>query len=170
MRDDTKRWPPARDPGEAFTAPGLSMHTVKTARLTLLSGPRALHSTGLPLVEWPHPIDANSYAITLRRDRVMEVDGPERMDGWEAKTSLAVSDVTDAYTTVEIVGENAFSLLRRGTEIDLNTPSRSAARLLFGLGTILYRYQAEDRFRIHAASGQDEALWHALKDAAQHLF
>ena len=169
MRDDSQRWAPPRDRSAEITAPELTIRALDLTRLTLLSGPRALSSTSLPLVDWPGLARGENYAISLRRDRVMEVNGPERPEGWDTKQNLAISDVTDAYSQVDITGPNAIALLNRGTELDLAIPSRSAARLLFGLGVFLYRHGQEDRFRLHVSAAHDEALWNALNDAAQHL-
>ena len=169
MRDDSKRWPPPRDPSEVIEAPGLSIKKLSVERLILLSGPRALHQTKLPLAEWPGIQTGDSLALVLRRDRVIEVNGPTRADGWDSKAALATSDVTDGYAQVELSGANALNLLRRGTELDPKTPSRSTARLCFGLVVSLYRFGDENTFRMQVSSAQDEALWHALKDAAAHL-
>ena len=169
MRDDSKRWPVPRDPADVIEAPGLRIKKLHVERLTLLSGPRALHQTKLPLAEWPDVVTTDSLAIILRRDRVMEVNGPVRTDGWDTKAALAISDVTDGYTQVELTGKNALSLLRRGTELNPKIPSRSTARLCFGLGVSLYQFRSDSTFRVHVASAQDEALWHALSDAAKHL-
>ncbi|MEO0750018.1 MAG: hypothetical protein AAFZ10_16785 [Pseudomonadota bacterium] len=169
MRDDSKRWPVPRDPGDVIEAPGLSVKKLHVSQLTLLSGRRALHQTKLPLVAWPDVVTSDSLAVVLRRDRVMEVNGPVRTDGWDNTEYLAISDVSDAYAQVELTGENALSLLRRGTELDPKIPSRSTARLCFGLGVSLYRIRDDTTFRLHVASAHDEALWHALSDAAKHL-
>ncbi|MEM6589631.1 MAG: hypothetical protein AAF641_14385 [Pseudomonadota bacterium] len=169
MRDDSQRWAPPRDRVVEVTASGIAIRSFDIARLTMISGTRALTATQLAIADWPNTVEGDSYAISLRRDRILEVNGPARPDGWDADQNLAICDVTDAYTQVEITGPAALSLLNRGTELDPNTPSRSAARLLFGLGVFLYRHGHFDTYRIHAGSAQDEALWHALTDAAKHL-
>lgn len=169
MRDDSQRWAPPRDRILDIVVPGVTIKAINLPRLTLLSGPRVLQKAALPLVGWPEVATAESYAICLRRDRVLEVNGPERQEGWDSETDLAVSDVTDAYAQMDITGVSAVSLLNRGTELDLGTPSRSVSRLLFGFGAFIYRFGDENSYRLHVASSHDEALWHALKDAARHL-
>ncbi|MEO0752010.1 MAG: hypothetical protein AAFY25_09410 [Pseudomonadota bacterium] len=169
MRDDSQRWAPPRDPADEITAPGVTIKPRALDRLTLLSGPRVLRQTELPLIAWPDVGFGDTYALSLRRDRVLEVNGPARADGYDADTGLAVSTVTDAYAQVDLFGPNALCLLNRGTDLDLATPSRSAARLLFGFGVVLYRHSAPETFRIHVASSHDDALWQALKDASRHL-
>lgn len=169
MRDDSQRWAPPRDRKSDITAPGLTIKTLSVERLILLSGPRALQQTELPLIDWPTVGQGPAYALTLRRDRVLEVNGPARAEGWNTEAGLAISDATDAFTQIELSGANALPLLNRGTDLDINTPSRSVARMLFGLGVFVYRHSGSNSFRIHVASGHDEALWHALQDAAKHL-
>ncbi len=169
MRDDSKRWADLQGRSAGIEAPGLIVKPLELARLTLVSSPKVLTQTKLPLVEWPDVVTDAAYALSLRRDRVLEVNGPARRDGWDDKAGLAISDITDGYVQVELAGENALALLRRGTEIDLATPSRSVARLLFGMGVFVYRYGDETTYRLHAASAHGEALWHALEDAAKHL-
>lgn len=169
MRDDAKKWPALRDTAQEIIAPELCIKTVHADRLKLLSGTAARRQTNLDLIEWPGMAKAKSYALSLRRDRVLEVNGPDRVEGWDASENIAVSDVTDAYTQVELTGRGAFQLLCRGAELDLQTPSRSVSRLLFGLSAFLYRHDNDQTYRIHVAASQDEALWHALHDASRHL-
>ena len=169
MRDDRQRWAPPRDRTAHVTAPGLTITPVTVERLTLLSGPMARQQTSLPLVEWPGLALKDSYALSLRRDRVLEVNGPAHQDGWDGARGLAVSTVTDGYAQVEISGANALSLLNRGADLDLGTPSRSVARLLFGLAVFLYRHGEEDTYRVHVSAGHADALWHALDAAAMHI-
>lgn len=169
MRDDKHRWTPQRDKSKETSAPGVTIKALKIPRLTMVSGTNVLQQTSLSLVEWPEVAQGEVYAISLRRDRLMEVNGPQRVDGWDADQALAISNVSDAFSQVEVIGPNALSVLRRGTELDLSVPSRSAIRLLFGLSVFLYRHGSESNYRVHVASGYDEALWHALTDAARHL-
>ncbi|MEO0372819.1 MAG: hypothetical protein AAF231_15290 [Pseudomonadota bacterium] len=169
MRDDSQRWAPPRDRTVEISAPGVRLRALDITRLTLISGRRACDATDLPFAAWPDLTSGDSYAIVLRRDRILEVNGPERPDGWDSKACLAISDATAAYCSVELSGPNAHALLNRGTDLDLATPSRSAARLLFGLGVFLYRHDGADTYRIHTGTAQDEALWHAISDAACHL-
>ena len=169
MRDDRHRWAPPRDRTAQVTAPGLTITPARVDRLTLLSGPTVRQQTKLPLVEWPGVAPKDSYALSLRRDRVLEVNGPEHLDGWDGARGQAVSNVTDGYAQVEITGANALSLLNRGADIDLSTPSRSVARLFFGFAVFLYRRAQEDTYRIHVSSAHEDAMWCALEDASKHL-
>ncbi len=158
MRDDSAKWDAPAVLADTVRANGLVLTQVDLTRQTLISGPGVLAQTEWPVVGWPGLAPAAPYAIALRRDRVLVVDGPEMTDGWHEETNCAVSDASDAYAVFDLSGARAFGVLQRGAELSLDVPSKSAARLLFGLGVFLYRIEAEDRFRIHVASGHAEAL------------
>lgn len=169
MRDDSQRWPPLRDARQGIDAPGLAIKEIGLERLTLLSGPRAMQQTSLPLISWPDMTKADRYALCLRRDRILEVNGPTRTDGWDNENTLAISDVTDSHTVLQLSGPNAQPLLNRGTELDIRTPSRSTARLIFGFEAILHQHSDKNTFRLHVSASHGEALWNALHDISQHL-
>lgn len=168
MRDDSHRWTPPRAPDAQIAGGDVTLRTVPGLRQTLISGPRVLRDVTVPLVEWPTVADGAHYALSLRRDRVLAVGGPERADGWDSARGWAVSDVSDGYAVLDLQGEGAFEVICRGTEISLEQPSRSVSRLFFGIGAIVYRYGSETEFRIHVASGQSEAMWHSLRMAMGH--
>jgi hypothetical protein len=169
MRDDSKRWLPPRSQDSKVEAPDLIINEISMSRLIMVSGPDALRQTELALAEWPAVVTETSYALSLRRDRVLEVEGPARPDGWDTAKNIAVSDVTDGFANFELSGQNAMNILRRGAEVDLGTPSRSVARLMFGFGVFLYRHGSDTRFRLHVPSAHRDAMWHALEDTAAHL-
>lgn len=168
MRDDSQRWDVPFAPNHGITMPDVTVQSVALERQILLSGPNVLARCNLPLIEWPLVGDQDSYALSIRRDRLLLVNGPDMTDGWDADQGQAVSDVSDGYAVFEISGDGAFDMLRRGTEISLEVPSRSVSRLLFGLGAFVYRFNEEKRFRVHAASAQRQALWENLRRAAEH--
>lgn len=157
MRDDTGRWDAPRA-DQPLDADGVSLRPARIVRQVLVSGRHALRRTALPLVEWPNvAAPRDGLALCLRRDRVLEVDGPARTDGWDGEAGLAVSDVTDGLAVFDLGGPRAFDILRRGTEIGLDRPSRSVARVLFGLDVLIYRTD-EDVFRLHVPRAAAEAL------------
>ena len=120
MRDDRDKWAPAlgaeRPPIENDH---LRLSVVKIERQTLISGPyekcldicKLPHATG-----WPQIATGNNYAIRLRRDRILVVDGPSLEDGWHDDAGVSVSDMSSAYILVEIKGEDALDLLNRGVD------------------------------------------------------
>lgn len=158
MRDDSQRWAPAEMPSDPITGVGVQINVLPWARHVLMSGANVLQHCKMPLASWPDVIDGETYGLTLRRDRVIIVNGPLVADGWDADTGQAVSDMSDGYRVIEITGERAFDLLKRGTELDLNAPSRSVARMLFGIEALIYRHGNPDRFRLHVGVARFDAM------------
>lgn len=167
MRDDSARWDEIGD--SDFIANGVAIRPVTLQRQTMISGPGILRQIDVPIVRWPDPIERESYALSLRTDRVLIVNGPDTAEGWYEATSQAVSDITDAFAVFDISGERALDLLLRGGELRPDIPSQSVARLLFGLGVFLYGHGPSGEFRVHVASGHSAALIKALMAAAARL-
>ena len=166
MRDDTALWDAPRDPTKPIDVGPATLTPVQLTRQTLVSGPNVLHQTDLPLVEWPGAAPSGPYALTLRRDRVLRINAPETPYGWNDTTQQATSDVTDAYTVFDLTGD-ALPLLGRGAEITPDIPSRSTARLLFGLGVFLYRLEDATTYRLHVPRAHAEALVKHVETAAR---
>ncbi|MEO9779900.1 MAG: hypothetical protein ABJH07_25775 [Sedimentitalea sp.] len=165
MRDDSERWDAADPNGYVHAANGITLVPAAVSRQTLLSGSRVLTQTEQSIASWPDIVADESYALSIRRDRVLLVNGPAVAEGWHEDSCQAVSDASDAYAVLDMSGEKSLEVLKRGAELNLNIPSKSTARIVFGLGVFLYRYDAENRFRIHVASGYAEALVISLKGA-----
>lgn len=167
---DTDRFDPASGMGAvAFTAEGLEAVRVYPGRQTLVSGPRATVLSALGMgraAEWPEVVRATPCALSLRRDRVLSVEGPALADGWHADHGIAVSDMTDGYAVLEIAGPSALALLNRATELDPELPSSGLVRRLWGIDAVVCRWQEEDRFRLHAALPAFPALAGRLARAA----
>ncbi|WP_158970564.1 aminomethyltransferase family protein [Chachezhania sediminis] len=162
MRDDADRWP-APSPADAMVLNGkaVSLRRVVPARQVLVSGERtaALTLVDLPRAAgWPEEAGDPPHALSLRRDRILVIDGPAMTAGWCADLGLAVSDVTCGLAVFEVTGPAAMTLLATGTEIALSEPSASVLRLWHGFEVMICRL-AGDRFRIHTGAGRAEALW-----------
>lgn len=165
MRDDSERWDAPDPTGYVHAANGVTLGPAAVTRQTLLSGSRVLTQTEQTIASWPDIVTAESYALSIRRDRVLLINGPAVAEGWHDGTCQAVSDASDAYAVFDMSGEKSLEVLKRGAELNLYIPSKSTARIVFGLRVFLYRYDAENRFRIHVASGHAEALVISLKGA-----
>ncbi len=166
MRNDVNRWSPPYGLPAPFERPGLTLSAVHLHRQSLISGPE-VHRTGPgPLIGWPDIAKGDTYRIALRRDRVVEVNGAEVLDGWNTATREAFSDISDGWSVFDLTGPAALEILKRGTELSLDTPSASVARRLWGLDVWLYRHGGEDRFRLHIARAMDEALIGHIRAAA----
>ena len=162
MRDDRSKWTPAEPLTEPLLLNGAELVQVSVPRQTLISGVSVLSGV-TPAHGWPEIATGDLYRIALRRDRVVEVGGPKQPDGWHPDRQEAISDVSEAFTVFEISGRGAFDLLKRGTELSLEQPSKSVVRKLFGFDFWLYRYGAADRFRLHIAHPYCEAFKATLK-------
>lgn len=166
MRDDRTKWPPAGTSAGMLQLNGCRLSPVHPKRQTLVSGAGLSSRFDGPFLGWPDIADTDTYVLSLRRDRILIVNGPAQQDGWDSARNLAISDFTDGYAVFDLQGPAAFAVLRRGTEITLETPSRSVARLLFGLGVLVYRFGQEDGFRLHVARAHRDALLRRLQSSA----
>lgn len=173
MRNDTAQWSP--DVGFArnkVTTGSVTLAQLEPARQTLVSGP---YQAALALAElggatgWAEPAQGETYALRLRRDRILVVNGAELADGWHDAAGLAVSDMTAGYSVFEITGNGAFDVLRRGTEISLETPSASVARAFYGYPVLVYAVVAQNAYRIHTPRGHGHNLWALLKNFCEQV-
>jgi len=168
MRDDSARWDAPRKVSAVWKRDAVSIREITLPRLTLISGADVLadHPNA---IGWPAIASGDSYTLCLRRDRVLEVGGPDRPEGWDSATGRAISDLNGGEAVFEVTGPNALPFLTRGAELDLTAPSRSALRGLFGMAATLYRYGAEDQFRLHVSLARGQAMWHALVSTAEAM-
>jgi len=165
MRNDTSKW----DVPELAIAEqigGVTITTAPVARQTLVSGQAVLTQISHPLVRWPDVAVTDVYALALRRDRVLVINGAGMAEGWDDTTAQAVSDASDAYHVIDLAGDTAFDVLKRGCDVRLDVPSGSVARVCFGLGVFLYRHGTKQSFRLHIGSAHADALVKSLKHAA----
>lgn len=169
MRDDRNNWDAPRSDDKAVTIGAVTLRPVHLDRQTIISGPDVLTQTRLPLGAWPDTVLDDTYALSLRCDRILIVNGPPVMDGWDDTMRQAASDTSDAYKVFDLTGTGALAVLMRGTELNLAVESRSVIRLLFGLGVFLYRYKSEEGFRVHVGCAHADALWKNLQTAAESL-
>lgn len=166
MRNDTTKWAaPLGETRVAVLGKNARLSLRHLPRQTILSGPA---SQCLALAQqphanaWPDIASGENYAIRLRRDRILAVNGPALADGWHATSGAAVSDMSGGYVVFELSGPRALDILKTGTELELALPSGAAMRRFHRHEVVLYRWQTEDTFRLHAQRGQLESLWHVL--------
>ncbi|MEM7209099.1 MAG: hypothetical protein AAF434_14850 [Pseudomonadota bacterium] len=166
MRDDRHRWPATADFNAPIDLGSATLTPVPLTRQTLVSGPDVRAQINQALIGWPDIVENDSYAIACRRDRIMRINGPDAREGWDAANNQAISDASDAYAVFDLTGTDAMDLLKRGAEISLQSPSKSVARILFGLGVFLYRV-GDKVFRLHVARCDADALVGLLKSAGK---
>lgn len=166
MRDDSRKWTPPESVPAPLDLGGATLWVAILPRQTLISGTATRQNSPLPVIGWPDVATGEAYRITLRRDRVVEIGGDARPEGWDAERAEATSDITDGWSVLDLSGPRAFDILKRGTEISLSEPSASVVRKLWGLDTWLYRHEADNKFRLHIARAMEEALIGHIKAAA----
>lgn len=160
MRNDSHTWAPS-DRLTALSAPGLELQPAAIQRLTYISGDRAaaLRIAGCAdAATWPGQVSAAQHAVSLRRDRILVVNGPELAEGWHEETGLAISDATHALTGFDLSGENALRALNTLAEVDPGSPSQGCTRVLNGMSAILYRLGSDCAFRLFLAPGSAPAF------------
>lgn len=163
MRNDSHKWDAPTDHRLPLIRDDLTIRPIALHRQTLLSGPinTCLQLANQPKATgWPDPAQGTAYALRLRRDRILSVNGPALPDGWHPQ-GAAISDMTHGYACIEISGPRALPLLNQGTELDPATPSNSCMRLFHGWPCLIYQWQT-DSFRLHINAPHSEALWKTL--------
>ena len=159
MRDDRRKWPEVNRTVWPLDVWGAVLSPAAVIRQTLVSGAPESDPPQQPAIAWPGIVRSDeSYALQLSRDKRLVVNGPPAPEGWDDTANVARSDASDAYAVFDLRGPRALDLLSSGAELSLAQPSRSAARLLYGLPVILYRCDTEDGFRLHIDSARQDAL------------
>jgi len=158
MRDDADKWDVATHDNKVLVTENISVTQVQPDRQTMISGVSVLNQTPLTLVEWPGKIAKEQYALVLRRDRILEVNGPVREYGWNASMSCAISNMNDGYSVLNFSGPFALPLLTRGGFINTGDQSRSVARTLFGMPVLLYQHKMTDQFSLHIGAAHLQSL------------
>ena len=167
MRDDRARWPAPVADDKLLDLDGALLQPVHGLTQTLISGAELRTQTGLPLIAWPDRPTTDSYAISLRRDRILCIGNPPFDEGWHPDKALAVSDMSDGYTVFDLVGDGALDLLNRGGAVSRTETSASVVRMLFRLEVFLYCDPSAKGFRIHVSSAHDSTLISNLRCGAQ---
>lgn len=166
MRDDSMKWDAALgDQRVDIQGDGFQVTLVQLPHQTIISGPieTCLTICGQQkAIAWPNVVEGSTYALRLRRDRLLCVNGPDLADGWHDQ-GVAVSDMSGAYGVVEISGPKALNLLNQGTELDTALPSGSVARQFHGFAALIYRWQSQSCYRLHVQRCYLDAVWQRLQ-------
>lgn len=169
MRDDQKRWPEVKryDRDELFGS-GVAVRAVQLDRQTMISGSLSacLNLAGLKenSASSENFPGSSTYAIRLRRDRILVVGGPELEEGWIKAAEVAVSEMTTAYSVIDISGNAAESLLATGTEFNSRSIGPSASYKWHGFDCLIYRRGTDGgTWRLHVRSAHLDAVWDMLK-------
>lgn len=158
MRDDRSKWPPAPADFSRLESDAVVVTHSNVGRQYLISGPSVVQDMKGE-IGWPDVAQTGEYVLRTRRDQTLHVGGPAQETGWIGTRGLAISDMTAGYCVFSLSGTGAFALLSRGAELDLARPSRSVARYMWGMNTILYRHKVSDSYRLHVERGLAPALY-----------
>ncbi len=171
MRDDSHKWAAPFDVSDVLIGEvdgkACRVSSASINRLSLISGTGVRTSSQIPLIGWPEIAPDGPFALSMRRDRILEVNGSARTDGWDEVNSVAISDMTDGYHAFSVAGSGALNLLNRGADLFLETPSASVARLTFGLPSLIYRTD-ETTYTLLFTRAQAVAAYSALSAALRH--
>lgn len=160
MRDDSARWDAPS--GLDYASEDLSITEVALPSQIWVSGRNVLRIYKDELVSWPGIVESETYALALRRDRILLVGATLPVSGFDPQSGQAISDVSDAYTVIDISGKTAFDRLRHGAELNLDKPSASVMRRAFGAEVMLYRVDTDRKFRLHVPRTLIQSVFHQL--------
>ncbi|MEX0340191.1 MAG: hypothetical protein AB3N11_14260 [Arenibacterium sp.] len=155
MRDDRHRWDAPDD--LAFKG-GFELREVEGIKQHLVSGVSVQKQFVKMRVAWPDIGSGDNYALSLRRDQVLVVNGSDLRPGYDAQTGIAVTEMSSGFSVLDLSGPDAWAQLKRGAELCLDTPSRSVVRRVFGVDVVLYRFEAKGRFRLHVPRAMVQAF------------
>ena len=167
MRDDRDRLPAAIGQGRpVIKGRDLAIEIESQPRQTIISGPyaAALAYAGLdmPAVGSGDVAQGESYAVRLRRDRILVVGGPLLENGWVPSAEVAISDMSQGYAVLTLNGAGALPMLQTGTEYEFTSSSGSASRLWNGYPCLMYRFAVPTQFRLHVPTAYLDAIWDML--------
>ena len=173
MRDDSMKWAAFKlGRKEDVNYRNIVISEFEPDRMTLISGPIAnalSHAKVQDVISWPTPVDRNDYALAIRRDRILLVNGTQLAPGWDDSLGLAISDVSAGYRVCSFEGPNAYKALQRGAEISPNIPSGSVARNFSGYPVLLHAMGNEYKFRFFVPSALFFGLWDLLETYASAM-
>ncbi|HVI88308.1 MAG TPA: sarcosine oxidase subunit gamma family protein [Dongiaceae bacterium] len=173
MFDRGRFWSPVPDWQTAvINGPDVDMHPVRPdGQVLMVSGNFGTFLAKQGLARCLGPKDSCGdapYALRLAPDRLLLVGGKAEVDavpGW--LDGIAVSDVTDGYVMIDVLGASAEMVMRAGAAYDFNAPAgaavESSAILFAGMKVAVIR--RADGWRLHVERPIATALWHWLEKA-----
>jgi sarcosine oxidase gamma subunit len=173
MRDLAEKWSVAPDwQSAAITAPGLVIRAVPALNQLLVSGDldawarvSGVKADGVGAFG---AAQGDRYAARLARDRLLVVsNNPLAIaTGWHEQ-GFAVTAISAGLQMFEVEGTTLDAFIARGTTLDPNQASASAALSFAGINAVVYRHQ--DRLRIHVDRGLAAYLWTWMETAAANI-
>ncbi len=161
MRNDNERFSAPYAEFVALESSVLSFRPITGLRQTEISGDlakaRSDHKLPIPTCGAGTKTSA-TYALAMRRDRMLVVNGPMLQDGWH-DSGYAVSDMSSAHVAFEFEGSATMDLLSRGTDIDFNNKSAGVARRFRGFDILLYQANCGVSVRLHIGHGHADTFY-----------
>ena len=173
MRDLAEKWSVPPDWRNAtIEVPGLKIGAVTGLHQRLVSGNLAAwaEASGFdgPAVGAFGLAEGNRYSVRLARDRLLAVSTtPIGMaTGWFSQ-GFAVTEISAGLQVFEVAGPALDAFIARGTTLDPNQPSASAALSFAGISAIVYRHQGS--LRVHVDRGLAAYLWTWMETATANI-
>lgn len=173
MRDLAEKWSVAPDWENAtIEVPGLKICAVTGLHQRLVSGDLAAwaEASGFDgtTVGAFGLTEGIRYTIRPARDRLLAVSTtPVGMaTGW-FNDGFAVTEISAGLQVFEVEGPALDAFVARGTTLDPNQASASAALSFAGISAIVYRHQGS--LRVHVDRGLATYLWTWMENAAASI-
>jgi sarcosine oxidase gamma subunit len=173
MRDLAEKWSVAPDwQSAALTIPGLVVRVVPSLDQLLVSGDldawarvSGVDGSGVGAFGIAR---GDRYAARLARDRLLVVSNNSLAiaTGWHEQ-GFAVTSISAGLQVFEVEGTAIDAFIARGTTLDPNRASASAALSFAGISAIVYHH--ESKLRIHVDRGLAAYLWTWMEQAAGHM-
>ncbi|MBI3706824.1 MAG: sarcosine oxidase subunit gamma [Proteobacteria bacterium] len=128
---------------------------------------RAIEGDGLAAL-WLGP---DEWLVVNDRGAELAVEG--RLNDALRGQTFAVTNVTDACTTIELAGRHAGDVLRKGSGLDIHprefAPDHCAQTTLAKARIILWQRDETPTYYLFVDRSYAEYLWHWLEDAAREF-
>jgi len=104
------------------------------------------------------------YSVRLARDRLLIVAAEDGLlePGWH-DDGYAVTGMSAALEIFELTGPLSLDIVKRATTLALTGPSPSAVTLFAGVAASVYRFEDEQKIRVHLDRGLAPYIWEWLE-------
>jgi sarcosine oxidase gamma subunit len=150
-----------------ITRPGFSARPVLGLGQVLLSGrleaAREALAPGAPEAGLWSVVQGDGYLVRIARDRALLVTSQPLgiQSGWHPQ-GFAASPAEDAWSALELEGDQLRNVIAEAVSADLDLASPSAAVQFAGVTALLYR-TAENRARLHLERAVAPYIWQWLE-------
>jgi heterotetrameric sarcosine oxidase gamma subunit len=174
MFDRGRFWSPVPDwPSVAISRPEADIRRVQAdGQILMVSGNFGAFLANQGLARCLGPRDSIGdapYALRLAPDRLLLIGGKAEIDavpGWQG--GIAVSDVTDGYVIIDILGAGAAAFMQAGAAYDFEAPAGAAVEsaVIQFAGMKVAVIRRSGGWRLHVERPMATTLWHWLEKIA----